>query len=92
MMSRLRGCFIGVYGAGQRQYFYVLDLDVDGGPVGSLRFLLDRFERSASGELGSTAGGANEPLNITSTIELPADEWALVASDANRALLRHNTV
>jgi hypothetical protein len=229
---------ISVYGRGQRQYFYVLDLDADGGPAwqpwgvssleatarrtdedarfatalathgtlaatrlerrdasgtplpdGSFRFLLDRFERSASGdasalppvnvpgypvanlsgaasserwisiepapgaighaqlhrldirsdgahiertlaldsgtfsgfqtlqtgdhwfglvlsspanacgttqlaavELGSTAGGANEPLNITSTLELPADEWALVASDANRALLRHNTV
>lgn len=43
-------------------------------------------------ELGSAAGGSNEPLGITSTLELPADEWALVAADRNRALLRHDAI
>lgn len=228
---------LSVYGTGQRQYFYVLDLDATGGPAwqswgassleataartdedsrfvapfatagtlaatrlerhdpsgslpkGSYRFLLDRFERSASGdaialpavnvpgypvaklggqpsserwisiepapgangraqlyrldlrsdgahieqslaldagtfsgfhalqtddrwfglvlrsptnacgstqlsaiELGSAAGDANEPLGIRSTLELPADNWALVATDQNRALLRHDQI
>jgi hypothetical protein len=43
-------------------------------------------------ELGSATGDANEPLGITSTLELPADAWTLVAADQNRALLRHDTV
>ena len=228
---------ISVYGSGQRQYFYVLDLDADGGPAwqawgvssleataarsdaysrfaapfatqgtlaatrlerhnpsgslpdGAFRFMLDRFERSASAEpialppvnvpgypvaklggeasserwislepapganghaqlyrldlrsdgahieqtldldagslsgfqalqaadrwfglvlsspsnacgttqlaaieLGSATGGANEPLGIRSTLELPAEAWRLVATDQNRALLRHDQV
>lgn len=43
-------------------------------------------------ELGSAAGDSNEPLGIASTLELPADRWALVAVDQNRALLRHDQV
>jgi hypothetical protein len=43
-------------------------------------------------ELGSAAGDANEALGITSALELPADEWLLVAADQNRALLRHDQV
>jgi hypothetical protein len=43
-------------------------------------------------ELGSAAGNASEPLAIRSTLELPADAWTLVATDQNRALLRHDQV
>jgi hypothetical protein len=43
-------------------------------------------------ELGSAAGNASEPLAIRSTLELPADAWTLVATDQNRALLRHYQV
>jgi len=45
--------------------------------------------RLSAVELGSAAGGSNEPLGIRSTLELPANAWTLVAADENRVLLLH---
>lgn len=42
--------------------------------------------------LGTNTGDATEPLEIASTLELPADRWALTASGGEYALLSHGFV
>jgi hypothetical protein len=40
-------------------------------------------------QLGTSNGDADEPLSVSSTLELPEDGWALVTNDENRVLLHH---
>jgi hypothetical protein len=42
--------------------------------------------------LGTNTGDAAEPLELASTLELPADRWALTATDGEYALLSHGFV
>jgi hypothetical protein len=42
--------------------------------------------------LGTNTGDAAEPLELASTLELPADRWTLTAADGEYALLSHGFV
>jgi hypothetical protein len=42
--------------------------------------------------LGTVGGAASEPLEVSSSLDLPSDGWLIATSDANRVLLVHRTL
>jgi hypothetical protein len=48
--------------------------------------------RLSTVRLGTTGGDADEPLEIAGTLELPSDDWVIVAIDRDLAVVRHDSV